>query len=356
MPIVKDCYCTVAQKCPLCSMEAAPNEKFTQMETEETTKPRLFSPRRDSMTASPVQITDDLSDDGDMPDPLALMRQRQYGMRKSRMVDDSQFLEGNRGSLRKFEALTIGDKTLTEMSIGGYQVDLVKAAEKTMEVIPLPASKLPVIFCEQELNFYHHFFQAMSQKIGESVFLPIVTAEYHYAEDAPVVSELINDMIESGYTKADTELMKFLKKVITSTFESAGFKRSKRESDSMTCVANLWGFQYLETGMQCNESELRMWLAMCYSHYRTRWFNAFKSTGVPAFAMHGAQKRKSTTSSTSSSASILELMPIAEDDGDKQTSYSRRSRRRGPTSHKGSRREQLVNPNAQITKWFASTR
>lgn len=289
------------------------------MEKEVKLEPRLFSRRDDSGQ-------DDSAGDESEPhlsDELVRTLQREqarelwnYNVRrpietpmplnKSRFSSDDDLMVRNRRPLRKFEALSIGGKTLTEMSVGGFEVDLDEAANEARKVIPLPASKLPIIFVDEELNFYHHFFQSLSQLIGVAELDVIVNTGSFNATDDDTVLSLIVDIIKWGYEKGDSELLLFLKKVFLTTFK---FEEGVSRKDVVTSVivsANLWGFQYIEQTMKCEEPDLKMWLSMCYSHYRTTWFNTFKSTGVPEFARFGVKSRASSASSKSSMAALLE--------------------------------------------------
>jgi hypothetical protein len=64
-----------------------------------------------------------------------------------------------------------------------------------------------------------------------------------------------------------------------------------KDSKSLIVAANLWGLQYIEPGLEMKEADLKMWLSVNYNHYKTLWFNTFKSAGIPSFALGGVQTR-----------------------------------------------------------------
>jgi hypothetical protein len=204
---------------------------------------------------------------------------------------DSDMMKGNRTTLKKFEALKIGDQSLTEMSIGGYQIDLTKAAQKAKEIAPLPPAKLPIIFKDGDMNFYHHFFQGLEMLIGRSTLVDLVNTNVYFNEGENLLYGLIEGMIKSGYERTDSDLTLFTKNVLTSTFSIDESLDNSLNGKHLIVDANLWGLQYIESGMQCKEADLKMWLSICYSYYRGLWFNTFKSAGIPSFALEGVQSR-----------------------------------------------------------------
>jgi len=204
---------------------------------------------------------------------------------------DYDMMKKNRTTMKKFEALTIGDRSLTEMSIGGYQIDVTKVAQKAKEIAPLPPAKLPIIFKDGDMNFYHHFFQGLEMLIGRSTLVDLVNTNIYFNEGENLLYGLIESMINAGHERTDSDLTLFTKNVLTSTFsmdESLGQNSAVKH---LIVDANLWGLQYIECGMQCKEADLKMWLSICYSHYRGLWFNTFKSAGIPSFALEGVQSR-----------------------------------------------------------------
>jgi hypothetical protein len=272
----------------------------------------------------------------------------------SGMITDSQMLKKNRASLRKFEALNIGGQTMTEMSIGGYKVNMEKLAEKAMEVLPLPPSKLPVIFVDEDLNFYHHFFQGMTRALGARQLEEIVKSSRHFDDPQKPLLVCLEDLILSGYERSDDETTILLKKVIGGTFETTSKSRKYQDNDELFVAANLWGFEYIEQGMQCSEADLRMWLSMCYNHYKTIWFNTFKSTGVPEFAMDGAFKHRSSSSSGSSLFSVREEEPRLVEMESESKTKPRTYKRHSSSSVAGSERSSRRSENSQMTNWLAA--
>lgn len=271
-----------------------------------------------------------------------------------RLGSDTSFMTQNRTGLNRFEPLSVGDNTLTGISIGGYDIDLTAAAQKAREVLPLPPSKLPIIFLDQELNFYHHFFQGLEFIFGKDIMSEVTTIGYASEYLGNIVCHGITKMIDNGYEKGDGEILIFIKKTMTSTFEIQNFRSSKESQPKLTVVANLWGFQYIEAGMQCGSIDLCMWLAMCYGHYKTLWFNTFKMTGVPDFAQLTRGNGEPRHYRETRLSSIIEHTQQGDDetiaessgrfktiDADRQSVTSRRSKR--SSRHKN-----------QVTRWIAS--
>jgi len=225
------------------------------------------------------------------PKPLTLPGNYQSRLGKGRMTTDHHMTEQNRHVLRRFEALNVDGQTLTELSIGGYTVDLARAAQKVKEITPLPPARLPIIFLDGDMNFYHHVFQGLEILLGRGVMLRIIETKQYNTHEDPVLLPMIEEMIKKGYERTDTEVTVFAKKVLTTTYEIDSNTTSDAKEHCLLVAANLWGFQYIEAGMQCHEGDLRMWLSISYNHYRTLWFNTFKSSGVPAFALEGVQTR-----------------------------------------------------------------
>lgn len=270
-------------------------QKSSNTRTSQTTPipPR----RRTELFDEPQDLSDEFEDkvSNMLPDHLIGTYNRRPDYQNTKMMDNSALMEANRKSLRKFEALNLNGNRLTGMSIGGFEIDFNAAATKAMEVLPLPPSKLPIIFVDEELNFYHHFFQGMTYIMGQEVLEEVVSQTIHYDTRLPIIIPVIEELVETGYERSDTELMIFLKRVFTTTFELLGKSRRNHSSEEVMVVANLWGFQYIESGMKCSEASLKMWLSMCYNHYRTVWFNTFKSTGVPGFATQGVRGSRGST-------------------------------------------------------------
>lgn len=207
------------------------------------------------------------------------------------MQSDEMLLAQHRGSLRRFEALKLGDKSLTGVSIGGFDVDLTEVASEVRKVAPLPPSKLPVIFKDNELNFLHHFIQGLEIILGRETLLCIADGKKYYDGRPKQLMPILESMIKEGYDRADNEIAIFTKKVITSTFKLLNEVTGEGGEQMLGVATNIWGFQYIEQGMQCKEADLQMWLSTCYQHYKIVWFNTFKAAGVPAFATEGVQTR-----------------------------------------------------------------
>lgn len=195
------------------------------------------------------------------------------------------------GSMDRFMPLTLGQTTLTEATIGGFKLDMRSLAEQAAEVIPLPAVALPVIFQDKELNFGHHFFQGLEVLCGRDFIVNAVSIPKYSHSESETLGPIVQKLCSEGHKSSDTVLATLVKRVLSSTFDiqhdastSAGFR-------TFTVKSNMYGFPYIEVGMQCKEADLKMWLQSAYGKYRMLWFNAFKSSGIPAFAMEGVQDR-----------------------------------------------------------------
>jgi hypothetical protein len=337
-------------------MAADPRDSMFVMPNHEKQSSKQKAEHLETYDSSSLSEEEDLHEEirKMIPKPVSRKPQSTSMTRKPRMVSDNELLHENRTSLRKFEALNIGGKTLTEMSSGGYTMDMEKLAEKAMEVLPLPPSKLPVIFVDKDLNFYHHFFQAMTRELEPGLLEQIVTAREHYDDPSKPLLSCLEEIILAGYERSDDEMTILLKKAIGSTFETTTRSKKHQGSDELEVAANLYGFEYIEQGMKCSEADLRMWLSMCYAHYKTIWFNTFKSTGVPSFATQGAIKHRFSSSSGSSLMSVKEESRSYMNDDDDSRSVSRPSRRRSSASVAGSERRRKSTQSSQLANWLAA--
>jgi hypothetical protein len=361
MQTVKNCECTVSGRHASCSgncnesISARKASLFAQQKPEAQSHHQEQGRRNEEYEDTDSGEEELLDHFRRMiPDPIQSSVNQSQLSKKNRMTTDADLLQKNRASLRKFEALNIGGKSITEMSIGGYKVDLEKVAEKAMEVLPLPPSRLPVIFVDQELNFYHHFFQGINRSLGARQLEEIVKSSRHFDDLQKPLLNCLEELIISGYERTDDEITILLKKVIGGTFETTNRSKRYQASDELLVVANLWGFEYIEQGMQCSEADLRMWLSMCYNHYKTIWFNTFKSTGVPEFAMDGAMKGRSSSSSGSSLFSVKEETPRLIEMETELKTRARSSRRRSSGSVAGSERTVRKNVGNPMTNWLAA--
>jgi hypothetical protein len=234
-----------------------------------------------------------------MISPMQPQQRKPLSATNIQTIRATEMLAENQPSLDKFEALSIGDKKLTDVYIGGFKVDVEKVAEKMREIAPLPEVKLPIIFTDRRLNFSHHFFQGLERLIGRDTVVSI-TAMNSYTEKLPtILMNLVEQMIWAGEEKKDSMLTLFTKTVLTSTFEIG--ERNDKDDDyrRIRVAANIWGFQYIESGMELKEADLRMWLSMNYNHYKLIFFNSFKDSGIPAFALEGVQARYTEGNSSS---------------------------------------------------------
>jgi len=357
----KDCDCSVSGKHASCREGCKNTNSEKRADLFSTPSGKVYRHiREDQISEDGTETSSDTEDNlidqfRDMiPKSISSKKKTGTSGSTSRMTTDSDMLKKNRASLRKFEALNIGGQTMTEMSIGGYKVDIEKLAEKAMEVLPLPPSRLPMIFIDEELNFYHHFFQGMTRILGARQLDEIVKSSRHFDDPQRPLLNCLEDLILSGYERSDDEITILLKKVIGGTFETTGRIKRNSDDDELFVAANLWGFEYIEQGMQCSEADLRMWLSMCYNHYKTIWFNTFKSTGVPEFATDGAMKYRSSSSSGSSLYSVTEEVASIGDLNHDHRQRTRSHRRRSSSSVVGSERGSKKTVGNQMTNWLAS--
>jgi hypothetical protein len=199
----------------------------------------------------------------------------------------NEFLAANRTTLKKFEALHLNGKSINDYSIGGFKLDLGVTTKKVKELAPLPPNALPKIFIDDNLNFYHHFFKGMEMLLGGTKFQEITESRIHHEVITEDLPNSIIGFMEAGLCSGDSALTLLVKKVLSSTFEKSVISDEKSQKNVLKVETNLWGFRYIEPGMVLADADIRMWLANCYSYYRTIWFDTFKSSSVPAFAIEG---------------------------------------------------------------------
>jgi len=197
----------------------------------------------------------------------------------------------HRATLDKFEPLKVNGSEFTEAAIGGFRMNLEKVREKIESYVPLPPAVLPKIFLDPNLNFYHHFMQGLEILAGRQYITRIMTQGTYAESDKGKILPALKKLIKCGWTGNDTELTVFVKRVLCSTFDTRASNEGMNDQDALLVAANLWGFPYIESGMTCREADIKMWLHMAYAQYRMVWFNSFKSSGIPAFAMDGVQDR-----------------------------------------------------------------
>lgn len=353
------------------------SDKLCNIESEQKLRPRLFSIPEHCNRGSGNEPTDMRCSDPDndntscipenvnidtMLDDLSLGQEQHSTYPGTTTVRsgnrhlsyDISFQEQHRKALHKFEPLNVGGRTLTGISIGGFDIDLTAAAQKAREVIPLPSSKLPVIFLDEELNFYHHFFQGLNYILGKSSIMQIVNCNVHNSDVGESILNLITEMLENGYERGDNEIVIFVKKVITSTFELSNSATKRYTTDRIFVVANLWGFQYIEPGMQCDQATVVMWLSMCYGHYKTIWFNTFKLTGVPDFSHNLSTPNNETHVTRQVVLNNLESNNFRESRGPHSISPRDQSRTLDNQSISSKRHRKTNRRDSQITRWIAS--
>jgi len=259
---------------------------------------------------------------------------------RSSMVTEQEMMQQNRADLQKFASLKVNGESIVKTTIGGFTMDLERVARKAKEILPLPAVKLPLIFNDENLNFYHHFFQGIELLLGRDVVEAIVATEKYFEEDNILLFPLISALVGSAYALDDNDITVFTKRVISSTFEHHPAQGQSDEPKTLIVLANFWGFEYLEPGMQLKEADLKMWLSRCYDKYKIVWFNTFKSAGVPSFALSGVQNRyrAGTRYVQAQEVAIRSVVKphreqaTANDEIHTRTRRSRQSRKQQPTS------------------------
>lgn len=228
-----------------------------------------------------------------------------------------------RGSNEKFKPLTINGTTLTGATIGGYRLNMNDLAREAKAVLPLPPVFLPKIFRDDDLNFTHHFFQGLEMIGGRSFITDIASLGTYSRTDIPGLEKIIRQLVTEGYVAADADILTFVKRVVSSTFELGDDTKLPKGECLFLVKANLYGFQYIEPGMVCREPDLKMWLNLAHSQYKTSWFNTFKSSGVPTFALDGVQDRYDVNLSLNPNRIGPNPYSSAVDDGQ----YHRREKR-----------------------------
>lgn len=216
------------------------------------------------------------------PDPLAAA---------TRFFNEDQMQTDGRRQLPRFAPLSLGGRTITDATIGGFKLDLAKTAERAAAFVPLPPVFLPIIFADKELNFTHHFFQGMEILVGRKFLEKVTSSQKHSESGKEQVLPTIKRLITSGYLEGDTDLTTFVKRVLSATFDTVPQTATASGGDVLIVAANLYGFQYLEQAMRCSGADIGMWLHMEHMKFRMSWFNSFKSSGIPSFALAGVQDR-----------------------------------------------------------------
>ena len=202
------------------------------------------------------------------------------------------YLRADKGpSFERFSALSINGQKFTDFTIGGYGNDTRRTQKKIAEYVPLPAVDLPIIFNNKPLNFSHNFFQGLEMLLGRKYIKRLTNAQKYSSKDTDKLLPAIRKLIMAGAKDDDTNLTIFVKRVLSGTFSTVPRSSESDQEEFLIVEANLWGFDYIEGSMKLNDNELRMWLNVNYNAYRIAWFNSFKSSGLPHFALEGAQDR-----------------------------------------------------------------
>jgi hypothetical protein len=317
------------------------HEKIMQIEKERKTEPRIFNPSHQLHYADENSGSDH-SEDFERMMPLRIDRKTQSMPlpNESKLANAEVFMKQNQVNLKKYESLDVNGISLTKLSIGGFEVDMSKAAQKAGLIAPLPPAKLPIIFVEDRMNFLHHFFQGLERLIGRDVVLSIVSKKEFFVDEELILVPLIEKMMKSGWEKSDSMLTVFVKSVFIATFEPDPRFDNDDEERGFIVAANLYGLKYFECGAEAKEPDLQFWLAQNYSDFRNLYFDTFKDSGIPAFAMEGVQARYEKPKMSKVSASMnMTTVPMTEgaeltkyrhpydDDFDTASHRSRRSKR-----------------------------
>lgn len=311
-------------------------------------------------TSSPSTMSNRYSDEDEpktqirAPLPLRDVSGRNLGSPGGNLVEDSRFRQVNREPMTKFESLRIGEGNLRGISIGGFKIDMELAANKAREIIPLPPARLPLIFQDDTLNFYHHFFNGIYEIVRHDDLMEVINTDPVDGQDSDFMIKVIEDLLATGYERSDSEALNLIKRMLQSTFRVDKTKhRNSAINSSLFVEANLWGFPYIESTMTCKELDLRLWLQACYKNYETSWFSLFKSTMVPSFARKvGYRGSQSSQASSRPSMRAIdeesssEIADMLRDDATVNSSTSHRKTRRRHSSRSSSDGHKAVN------QWF----
>lgn len=262
----------------------------TKVVNRASESPPSYAPRfNDEKNAEMGHFSDDCEDL--FPRALKSKEALDRGVQNARITTGDSMMHEHRVDLRKFESLNVSGRALTDLSIGGFQVDLSKAAQKAALVAPLPPAKLPIIYVDHTMNFLHHFFQGLERIIGRDVVLEITSRTSFSEGEDVILMPLIEHAMKVGHEKKDNNITTFVKSVLMSTFEIDERSDPTDPERGLLVAANLWGFRYIECGFEVKEANLKMWLSMNYQDFKTLHFDTFKDSGVPAFVSEGVQTR-----------------------------------------------------------------
>lgn len=226
-----------------------------------------------------------------IPEPLVPRAWNQVPDHERMYKTDFDLQTQNRVTLEKFEPLKVDGKGLNEVTIGGYTLDMDKIQVRVAAFVPLPPVTLPRIFADDGLNFAHHFSQGLDVLVGRPFMTEVMSKSIQSESDSKKILPTLKSIIKSGHKDGDQDLHTFVKRVLCATFDTAPESGSSSGRDGLLVAANLYGFPYLEQGMHCTDAHLRMWLHLTYAEYKVKWFNSFKSAGLPSFALEGVQER-----------------------------------------------------------------
>jgi hypothetical protein len=344
------CTCTVNGYSPDCPQVFIQNGKLLHTISNETRlKPRQYiKDENGNMSVKDVNLTDDVVNQNNLADAIddEINKHIDYTLsnsmpsinpsKQTRLIDGYTLEEKNREMMRKYEALSISGRTLTDLSIGGFEIDLGKAAQKASGIVPLPPAKLPKIYIDHEMNFFHHFFQGLERLIGRDVVINITNQERYFNTSEMIILPMIEEILKSGFKPTDTQLTVFTKAVLESTFDNDLRRELDQNERGLLVAANLWGFPYIECGMEMRESDLRMWLSVSYSQFRNLFFSTFKDSGMPAFAMEGVQTRYETPKNKiyvkrnqfiEMQNALDQMSQVRSDDNESMSIKTRRSKR-----------------------------
>lgn len=235
----------------------------------------------------------------------------QRGGRQPMYTSSEGLRLGADATMDRFRPLTVNGISMTEAAIGGFRLDPRKLSEVAANVIPLPPAVLPIIFMDNDLNFSHHFFNGLEIAAGREFIIRIAKSGRYSAADGEFIGPLIRSLATSGYKESDTDLEVFVKTVLSATFSTGNVESSNIGGEVLIVQSNFYGFQYIECGLQCREADLKMWLHTAYTQYMLSWFNAFKSSGIPEFALDGVLDRYEHRSNVKYSEKTMSTQDVA---------------------------------------------
>jgi hypothetical protein len=141
------------------------------------------------------------------------------------------------------------------------------------------------------LNLYHHFFNGLERVLGCRVVEELTNAKKFYEDDTTPYVDVIVGLMRGEFASKGDPAVDLVAQMMKNTMEVQKPRAREEWTARLLVVANVYAFDYIETGQTIGEADVRMWLSTAAISYRTHWFAAFKDSGVPLFAYEGVQNR-----------------------------------------------------------------